>query len=82
MFPVLYDEHGGKLLQMNHSLADLDRQHHYRSVFLRDLDLSSPDHMFWFLFVHQIHMAHCSLTNHSMLKNLKDLLTRAIVYSP
>ena len=52
----------------------LDRRHHYNSVFLRDLDSNSPDRMFGFLFVHRAHMTHYSLTSHSSLKKLNEII--------
>ena len=56
------------------NVAYLDRQHHYSSVFLRDLDSNSPDRMFGFLIVHRAHMTHCSLTSHSRLKKLNEMI--------
>ena len=74
MFTVLFNEHRGELLHMNHSPVYLDRQHHYSSVFLRDHHLNIPDHMFVFLFDHQAHKIHCSQTSRSRLKKLNDVL--------
>ena len=56
------------------NVAYLDRQHHYSSVFLRDLDSNSPDRMYGFLIVHRAHMTHCSLTSHSRLKKLNEII--------